>query len=211
MEEKYYLIGPAEKRTLVVGELKIGRSRRSDIVVGDPLASRHHATVWVENGKLLIRDEGAVNGTQVNGVAIHETVWLSDQDAIQIGDQIIIVDAPEEEGRTVMRGEDGLPVSTPVPSPILVAPPQSSQNSEQPGKKKGGLKIAGIGVGVIAIGCLCIAVVAAVYFFVVRDGNFDLGGGNNGNGGSSNVTAEGGGEGDGSAQFDTRGVAVVAA
>ena len=64
--------------------LTIGRSEERDLVVPDPAASRHHATVVCEDGKWVLRDEGAANGIFVNESRVRRAE-LADSDVIRIG------------------------------------------------------------------------------------------------------------------------------
>ncbi|MGH2619702.1 MAG: FHA domain-containing protein, partial [Anaerolineales bacterium] len=76
----------------VVVRLQIGRDPINQIPIDDPLASRVHATVWEDSGKLFVRDEQSSNGTFVNGKRIQET-RLRPRDQIQIGNSVFQVAA----------------------------------------------------------------------------------------------------------------------
>jgi DNA-binding response OmpR family regulator len=65
--------------------VSIGRAPDSDIVVGDRLASRHHARVDRQHGQFVITDCGSRNGTFLNGQRISEPQVLRDGDELQIG------------------------------------------------------------------------------------------------------------------------------
>lgn len=66
----------------------IGRLGESDIVLGDPGASRRHAEVRREDGRYVISDLGSTNGTRVNGAAIGERT-LEEGDRISIGRTVL--------------------------------------------------------------------------------------------------------------------------
>jgi hypothetical protein len=74
-------------RRMMVGRTGavIGRSRDSDIVLGDANASRHHAEILPTEGGWSIGDLGSTNGTAVNGRRIRGAVALSGGDRIEIG------------------------------------------------------------------------------------------------------------------------------
>lgn len=58
------------------GEVKVGRDPSScAIILTDPKVSANHATVKLEAGQLLVRDEGSNNGTQIDGVRIPAQTW----------------------------------------------------------------------------------------------------------------------------------------
>ncbi|MBN2301558.1 MAG: FHA domain-containing protein, partial [Lentisphaerae bacterium] len=87
---------------------RLGRSSHNDIVLVDPLLSRHHARLFFKTGNgLWITDLGSANETRVNNRPIQET-------RIHVGDQIAI-------GGTVLRvTNDTMPdskISSPVRQP----------------------------------------------------------------------------------------------
>lgn len=70
--------------------VRIGRAPDMDVVLNDPLVSRHHAWIGVEAGALVIRDNNSRNGASVNGV---RTVFsaLDGGDTITIGNHTLDV------------------------------------------------------------------------------------------------------------------------
>ncbi|MFM7063813.1 MAG: FhaA domain-containing protein [Actinomycetes bacterium] len=73
--------------------LTIGRDTGSDIVLGDPNASRRHAEVMpVANGFAVV-DLGALNGTKVNGHRITQMYVLADGDEVQFGNTTLRFEA----------------------------------------------------------------------------------------------------------------------
>jgi DNA-binding NtrC family response regulator len=70
---------------LEAGKLSLGRNRRSDIVLEDRFASKHHAEIVAVGNGWLLRDLQSTNDTRVNGRRIIEAT-LHDQDVIAIGD-----------------------------------------------------------------------------------------------------------------------------
>src|SRR5262249_8737167 len=88
--------------------LHIGRGPENDIVLLDDLVSRQHAHLWVENGRLLIRDEGSSNGTLVNGRALAAGVIATRRpdDPIRVGAATF----PVFTGRRVLGRTAPLPV-----------------------------------------------------------------------------------------------------
>lgn len=71
------LSGSAGTFTLLIGqELRAGRdSAQCGIVLSEPRVSSVHATLKLEAGQLLIRDEHSNNGTLVNNVRLSPGVW----------------------------------------------------------------------------------------------------------------------------------------
>jgi len=62
----------------------IGR-RNADVVLRDPRVSRQHAIIEVYKDRILVKDLGSSNGTQVNGRRV-EAEMLSAGSRIRIGD-----------------------------------------------------------------------------------------------------------------------------
>lgn len=72
----------------------IGRGADCDVVLDDPGASRRHAEIKVEAGRILIRDLGSTNGTTVDGERLGERVKvaeLDDRSTVGIGRTTITV------------------------------------------------------------------------------------------------------------------------
>ena len=67
-----------------VGAATIGRATDNDIVIGDVLASRHHAFLTRTPLGTEIRDAHSVNGTFVNGLRVGSAV-LTEGDVVTIG------------------------------------------------------------------------------------------------------------------------------
>lgn len=66
---------------LIIGRVKPG----SDLVFEDREISAKHCEVFLEGGKVYIRDLKSTNGTSVNGVPINERYRLSSGDVVMIG------------------------------------------------------------------------------------------------------------------------------
>lgn len=71
--------------------LRIGRGQGNDVVLQDDQSSRHHATIWLVQGNVYIRDEGSTNGTFVRGQRITAPTALRPGDTIQIGRAVLSV------------------------------------------------------------------------------------------------------------------------
>jgi len=76
----------------VTAPLAIGRAPTCQIVLSDEEASRLHATVWEEPGRLILRDENSLNGTIVNGHRVR-IITLQPGDQIRIGDTLLVAAA----------------------------------------------------------------------------------------------------------------------
>jgi len=71
------LEGTAGTFTILSGqEIRAGRdAAQCAIVLVEPRVSSIHATVRLDHGQLLVRDENSNNGTLVNGARVSPGVW----------------------------------------------------------------------------------------------------------------------------------------
>jgi pSer/pThr/pTyr-binding forkhead associated (FHA) protein len=79
-------------KSFIVENIKtvIGRQSDCDIVIKDPLISKKHCVVIIdEDGKFLIEDSNSKNSTFVNGKAIKKRTQIFYSDKIVIGDTIL--------------------------------------------------------------------------------------------------------------------------
>jgi hypothetical protein len=76
MEAKLVVIGGKANKSEVKLKLPamIGRSRDADITVSHASVSRHHCLVYELEGALVVRDNGSLNGTVIDGERIHEAL-----------------------------------------------------------------------------------------------------------------------------------------
>ncbi|HEV2456917.1 MAG TPA: FHA domain-containing protein, partial [Ktedonobacterales bacterium] len=78
--------------------IHIGRMEGNDIVLDDPLVSRHHAVIrWGANGYEL-EDLGGANGTYVQGHRVHGPVVLASALTIRVGNTELVFQALPETG-----------------------------------------------------------------------------------------------------------------
>lgn len=79
------------------GETLIGRSASCHVTIEDPLVSRQHARLRVDDNAASFEDLGSRNGSFVNGRAVSGVVAVHDGDRLRIGTQelvLCIVGAP---------------------------------------------------------------------------------------------------------------------
>jgi hypothetical protein len=67
------------------GITSIGRSDENNVVVADPLVSRHHAAVMIDEQGCTLTDLGSGNGTFVNGEPVQGRTTLNPGDVVDIG------------------------------------------------------------------------------------------------------------------------------
>ncbi|WP_051466116.1 ATP-binding cassette domain-containing protein [Pseudofrankia saprophytica] len=86
--------------TLRPGRTVIGRALSSDVVVGDLLASREHAALFVDAEGVEIVDLDSANGTFVNGHRV-DRAWLRIGDFFSIGHHVFHTGAASTEKNAV--------------------------------------------------------------------------------------------------------------
>jgi len=64
--------------------ITVGRASDNDVIVDDPLVSRHHCQLKLQHGAYGFVDLGSRNGSTVNGQGVQE-VALGPGDVIRIG------------------------------------------------------------------------------------------------------------------------------
>ncbi|MDI9391224.1 MAG: FHA domain-containing protein, partial [Synergistota bacterium] len=76
----------------------IGRLSRDNAVVikGDAGVSGRHCEIFLEDGRLYVRDLNSTNGTFVNGIAIKKPQPLDDSDTLLLGRTELRVSLPKE-------------------------------------------------------------------------------------------------------------------
>ncbi len=82
-------------------EILIGRSKDADILIIDPLVSRNHCIIQVNQRKYFLKDLDSANGTYLDGVKIQGGIRLESANIISVcGYKFQIVDP----GRTHFEG-----------------------------------------------------------------------------------------------------------
>lgn len=81
------------------GVTVIGRSLECNITIEDPLVSRQHARIVIDDVSQTVEDLGARNGVRVNGVQIQGPTPLNDGDRVRIGTQDFVFCKVDTAGR----------------------------------------------------------------------------------------------------------------
>jgi hypothetical protein len=84
---RYRLRFVLQELDLPKGGTIVGRSLDCHLTLEDPLVSRRHARIIVDEGGARIEDLGSRNGVRVNGAVIREPVALRNGDRVRIGTQ----------------------------------------------------------------------------------------------------------------------------
>jgi pSer/pThr/pTyr-binding forkhead associated (FHA) protein len=74
--------------------LMIGRDDVSEIRIADNSVSRNHASIVLEGDEYVVRDNGSLNGTYVNGDRVSRRV-LRHHDVLRFGSCLFLVDMAE--------------------------------------------------------------------------------------------------------------------
>jgi hypothetical protein len=101
--------GPERGRSLTIpaAGARLGRSSKNDLVIVDPLMSRHHCRVGFKDNALYISDLGSSNETLVNDQPVREQL-LHVGDRILLGDTILRVMTHTLVGAAAPVSEDGV-------------------------------------------------------------------------------------------------------
>jgi hypothetical protein len=82
------------------GVTVIGRSLDCNLTIEDPLVSRQHARIAVDDEGGVVEDLGSRNGVRVNGVAVHGPTRLRDGDRVRIGTQEFVFCRVDPAGKS---------------------------------------------------------------------------------------------------------------
>ncbi len=182
MSAQYLLVDSEGNAVKIAGEIKIGRADTNDIILSDPLASRHHSTVYTSENKIMIRDENSINGTLLNGKKIYEPMELRENDHLQFGDEVFIVRAPLDVAKTInSAGTGGIPdhqAKTTIMEaeekfsrePVMENQPVGSEKTHSGGgfKKDQKFKLV-LALLIVIMVCVCCILTIIIYFLVFRN------------------------------------------
>ncbi len=65
--------------------INIGRKEDNNVAIDDPFISNHHASLYVNDERLFIKDMNSTNGTFKNGKKVRNEEELADGDVLNIG------------------------------------------------------------------------------------------------------------------------------
>lgn len=97
--ELVFMTGPRAGETLPLqdGQITLGRSRQSTVVLEDPLVSREHFQLEVTAEAVMLRDLNSSHGTFLNEKRLRGAVSLAHDDVIQAGNTRLRFCAKSEE------------------------------------------------------------------------------------------------------------------
>ena len=87
MEAKLVVVGGEAKAAEIRLKLPtvIGRGREASLMVPHPLVSRRHCEIYEQDGQLVVRDLGSLNGTYVNNLKVVGEAALPPGQLLTIG------------------------------------------------------------------------------------------------------------------------------
>lgn len=83
--QRFRLKFPKQEIELLPGNTLIGRSSACTVTIEDPLVSREHALVRVDENEAIYEDLASRNGSKINGVLVYMPRKLEHGDVIAIG------------------------------------------------------------------------------------------------------------------------------
>lgn len=110
-------IGPEVGPRMLIppGEITIGRSAPSTVLVNSPVVSHMHARIEREPDRLVVFDLNSSNGTFVNGLPIDGPIELGDGDVLSVARahqfRVSIDRPPKREGQTPPASKPRLPAA----------------------------------------------------------------------------------------------------
>jgi pSer/pThr/pTyr-binding forkhead associated (FHA) protein/outer membrane biosynthesis protein TonB len=109
--------GRVEGRAVLgVGAFVIGRTGGADILLPDPGISRRHATLFIQDGSLMVEDNGSGNGTFYRNKRVQKQV-LGDGDEIHVPPFVLSFHLSPEPSSEVTWARPGTSATT-LPVPI---------------------------------------------------------------------------------------------
>ncbi len=135
------------------GSVSIGRHANNQIVIDDPMVSRHHARLVWRRDTFLLEDQGSANGTWVNNILITGPVALRAGDLVGLSQEVLLAFSDQPQADETMYA-----ASAPAaPAPVAVRPPSAPVS--QPAAAK---PVADGGQGWLAFGLGGVIAVLAV-------------------------------------------------
>lgn len=94
-DSRYWLVSGSRMLKLAQGANDIGRDPAVAVFLDSPKASRRHARITIADNVATLEDLGSKNSTRVNNCAVTRPTQLSDGDAIQIGQVVLVFRATQ--------------------------------------------------------------------------------------------------------------------
>jgi DNA-binding NtrC family response regulator len=92
---------PGRSKEPRAGRCAIGHHQLNDLVIKDATVSRFHCEVWLDDGRVRVRDLGSRNGTQVDGVPVTDA-FLRDGSKLRLGQVVIALEIGDKTAKLVL-------------------------------------------------------------------------------------------------------------
>lgn len=143
--------------------ITLGRRADNDIVIDDPMVSRHHARITWKGNAFLLEDLGSANGTWVNDVRITRPAPLRSGDLIGLSQEVLLVFSDQPQADETMHEASARGISVPVAVPPSPPPAPPAARSGR------GWLAFGLGGLMAILGILALAAIGlAIYLFAGR-------------------------------------------
>jgi predicted component of type VI protein secretion system len=157
-----------ERRELkVTGPVTIGRSPGATLHIDANTLSREHTQVFLQGGRLYVRDMESKNGTYLNGALIRQPEPLQHGDKIRVGPVVVltvVLEAGDARGPAPARPATQVPPPAPAPAPAAARP--RTRRVEASGASEIGALAARYLATVVAVGVFVVGTWIAKNLFV---------------------------------------------
>jgi DNA-binding NtrC family response regulator len=92
---------PGRSKEPRAGRCAIGHHALNDLVIKDPTASRFHCEVFLDAGRVRVRDLGSRNGTIVDGVPVTDA-FLRDGSKLRLGQVVIGLEIGDKTSKVAL-------------------------------------------------------------------------------------------------------------
>jgi hypothetical protein len=147
---------------LPAGTITIGRHADNQIVIDDPMVSRHHARLTWQGNTFLLEDLGSANGVWVNNRRITNPTPLRHGDVVGLSQAVLLLfsDRPQADATMVEASAS----SEPAPAAML---PSSPPATPAAGKGRGWL-VFGLGGMMAILAVVALALVGLAIYLLLR-------------------------------------------
>ena len=137
----------------MTGPVTIGRSPTATLHIDANTLSREHTQVFLQGGRLYVRDMESKNGTYLNGDLIRQAEPLKHGDKIRVGPAVVLTVVMEAGDAPAAATRPAAAPAAPPPAPAPAVARPRTRRDEAPGSE----------IGAIAARYLATAVAVAVF------------------------------------------------
>lgn len=119
--------GGERREIKVAGPVTLGRSPSATIAIDDKVLSREHTQVYLQGGKLWVKDLESKNGTYLNGQLLKQAELLRNGDRIKVGPAVLTVLL--DPGESAPAPAVAKPAPAPPPAPAAPQPARARTRS----------------------------------------------------------------------------------